>query len=68
MAHDAPTYDLMLLLSTAAADDERAKILADVQSAITAGGGAVTRGDQWAHARSPTGSITKPRPSITSCR
>ncbi|MGI8571805.1 MAG: 30S ribosomal protein S6 [Solirubrobacteraceae bacterium] len=47
MAHDAPTYDLMLLLSTTAADDERAKILADVQSAITAGDGSVTRDDQW---------------------
>jgi small subunit ribosomal protein S6 len=47
MAPEASTYDLMLLLSTSAPDDERAKILADVQSAITAGGGSVTRDDQW---------------------
>ncbi len=47
MAQDPPTYDLMLLLSMRAPDDERAKILADVQSAITAGGGSITREDQW---------------------
>ncbi|MDQ6816713.1 MAG: 30S ribosomal protein S6 [Actinomycetota bacterium] len=47
MAHDAPLYDLMLLLSTGAPDEERAKILADVQSAIAAGGGTVVRDDQW---------------------
>lgn len=47
MAHDAPTYDLMLLLSMSAPDDERAKILADVQSAIADGGGSVLRNDQW---------------------
>ena len=47
MAQDPPTYDLVLLLSMRAPDDERAKILADVQSAITAGGGSITREDQW---------------------
>jgi small subunit ribosomal protein S6 len=47
MAHDAPIYDLMLLLSTDAPDEERAKILADVQSAIAGGGGSVVREDQW---------------------
>ncbi len=47
MAEDAPLYDLMLLLSTSATEEERAKILADVQSAISTGGGTVVRDDQW---------------------
>ena len=45
MAHDAPTYDLMLSMS--APDEERAKMLADVQTAIADGGGSVVRDDQW---------------------
>jgi small subunit ribosomal protein S6 len=47
MVQVPPTYDLVLLLSMRAPDDERAKILADVQSAITAGSGSITRDDQW---------------------
>jgi small subunit ribosomal protein S6 len=47
MAKDAPTYDLMLLLSTSAEDEQRAKILRDVESAINAAGGSIERNDEW---------------------
>ena len=47
MAKEAPLYDLMLLLSTTAEDEQRAKILADVESAIAAAGGSVERNDDW---------------------
>ncbi len=47
MAHDAPIYDLMMLLTTSAPEEQRAKILDDVKSAIAAGGGTVIRDDQW---------------------
>ena len=39
----APIYDLTLLLSTNASEEERAKIVSEVESAISSGGGA-TRG------------------------
>jgi small subunit ribosomal protein S6 len=42
-----PIYDLTLLLSTGASEEERAKILSEVQSAITSGGGSVERNDDW---------------------
>ena len=38
MAAPAPLYDLMLLLDTSAPDEQRAKILSDVQSAVSSGG------------------------------
>lgn len=47
MATEAPIYDLMLMLSTAAEDEQRAKILGDVESAITRAGGSVQRNDEW---------------------
>jgi len=47
MAQQSPTYDLMLLLSTAAPAEQRAKVLADVQSAISAAGGTVQHSDEW---------------------
>jgi small subunit ribosomal protein S6 len=47
MAKSPPLYDLTLLLSTGTDDDRRAKVLADVQSAISAAGGAVERHDAW---------------------
>lgn len=47
MAEETTIYDLVLLLSTTAEDDERAKIIADVESAIAAGGGSVERKDDW---------------------
>jgi len=47
MAQDAPIYDLMLLLSQEAEEDQRKKILADVQSAISTAGGSIERDDDW---------------------
>jgi small subunit ribosomal protein S6 len=47
MAKEAPTYDLMLLLSADAEEDQRKKILADVESAISAAGGSIERDDDW---------------------
>ncbi len=47
MPENPPIYDLMLLLSTAAPDEERAKVLADVEAAIPAGGGSIERRDDW---------------------
>jgi small subunit ribosomal protein S6 len=47
MAEENTIYDLVLLLSTTAEDDERAKIIADVETAIAAGGGSVERRDDW---------------------
>ena len=40
-------YDLVLLLSATAPDDERAKILADVESAIAGAGGSLERNQEW---------------------
>lgn len=37
----------MLVLSADAEEDRRAKILADVESQITSGGGAIERHDDW---------------------
>ena len=47
MPQDAPLYDLTLLLSTGASEDERAKIVSDVESAISDGGGSIERRDDW---------------------
>jgi small subunit ribosomal protein S6 len=47
MPQDTPLYDLMLLLSTAAPEEDRAKILSDVESAISDGGGSIERRDDW---------------------
>ncbi len=47
MPEQARLYDLMLVLSAAAEDERRAKILADVESQITDGGGAIERNDDW---------------------
>ncbi len=52
MATQAPIYDLTLLLSTDAEDDQRKKILSDVESAISTAGGSVERNDDWG--RRPT--------------
>jgi small subunit ribosomal protein S6 len=40
-------YDLMLLLSSSADEERRAKILADVEEMITSGGGEIVRNDDW---------------------
>jgi small subunit ribosomal protein S6 len=47
MPTETPLYDLMIVLSTEAEDDRRAKIVADVQDQINAGGGSVSRNDNW---------------------
>ena len=47
MTETAPIYDLVLLLSTEASDEQRAKILSDTESAISKAGGSVERNDDW---------------------
>lgn len=47
MPAHAPIYDLVLLLSTGASEDQRAKILKDVDSAISKAKGSVERNDDW---------------------
>jgi len=47
MPEQARLYDLMLVLSLNAEDDRRAKVLTDIESQITSGGGAVERQDDW---------------------
>jgi len=50
MAAQAPLYDLMLVVSLRAEEGRRAKLIADVEAQITAGGGLVERNDDW-HSR-----------------
>lgn len=52
MPATTPLYDLTLLLSMTPEDERRAKIVSDVESAITAAGGSVERHDTWG--RRPT--------------
>jgi small subunit ribosomal protein S6 len=47
MAPQAPLYDLTLLLSTTAPDEERSRILSEVEAAISSGGGSIERNDDW---------------------
>jgi small subunit ribosomal protein S6 len=47
MAEQARLYDLILVLSMTAEDERRAKILSDVESQITSGGGTLERNDDW---------------------
>ena len=47
MAESTRLYDLMLVLSTTAEEDRRAKVLTDVQAQIGAGGGRLERNDDW---------------------
>jgi small subunit ribosomal protein S6 len=47
MAAQPPLYDLVLLLSTTAPEEQRAKILTDVESAITGADGTIERQDDW---------------------
>jgi len=47
MAKEAPLYDLVLLLSPDAEESTRAKILSDVETAISRVGGSVERNDDW---------------------
>jgi small subunit ribosomal protein S6 len=52
MAKDPIVYDLVLLLSLDSEDTARAKVLSDVESAIGAGGGSISRNQDWG--RRPT--------------
>jgi small subunit ribosomal protein S6 len=47
MSNDPILYDLVLLLSMKSEDEARAKIVADVEAAITGAGGAVSRNQSW---------------------
>jgi len=47
MTSQAPLYDLILLLSTTAEADRRAKILTDLEAQISGGGGSIERKDDW---------------------
>jgi small subunit ribosomal protein S6 len=47
MAAQPPLYDLVLLLSTTAPEEQRAKILADVESTIAKANGSIDRKDDW---------------------
>ena len=47
MPSDPIVYDLVLLLSLDSEDDARAKILSDVEAAISTGGGSVSRNQAW---------------------
>ena len=47
MSNDPTLYDLVLLLSMKSEDEARAKIVADVEAAITGAGGAVSRNQSW---------------------
>ncbi|HEU4703505.1 MAG TPA: 30S ribosomal protein S6 [Conexibacter sp.] len=47
MAQLPPIYDLMVLLSTSAEDERRARILADVEQTIADNGGSVELKQEW---------------------
>jgi small subunit ribosomal protein S6 len=47
MAESAPLYDLTLVLSVEIDDERRAKIVSDVEAAITSAGGSIERHDAW---------------------
>jgi small subunit ribosomal protein S6 len=47
MPNETTVYDLILLLSTEAPEETRAKILADLESAIQRGGGSIVGRSDW---------------------
>jgi small subunit ribosomal protein S6 len=47
MAEASRVYDLVLVLSTGSADEERSAIIDGVESSITGGGGEILRRDDW---------------------
>lgn len=49
MATEPTIYDLVLLLSESGTDEERAKILSEVESAIASSGGSIERNQDWGH-------------------
>jgi small subunit ribosomal protein S6 len=47
MARPGTIYDLVLLLSRTATDDDRTRVLSEVESAITGSGGSLERNQDW---------------------
>ena len=47
MAAQSPLYDLVLLLSTTAPEEQRTKILSDDEAKITTAQGSIERRDDW---------------------
>jgi small subunit ribosomal protein S6 len=47
MAQTGTLYDLVLLLSRGATDDDRKAILSEAESAITSSGGSIERNQEW---------------------
>jgi small subunit ribosomal protein S6 len=47
MAEQNPTYDLMLLLDTAAADEQRAKVLAEAERILESAGATIVSKHDW---------------------
>jgi small subunit ribosomal protein S6 len=47
MAAETPTYDLMLMLDPAATDEQRAKVLADVERLLGQDGGTIVGTQEW---------------------
>jgi small subunit ribosomal protein S6 len=47
MAQVPTIYDLVLLLSTSGEDETRARILSDIEAAITTSGGTLERNQDW---------------------
>jgi small subunit ribosomal protein S6 len=47
MPVQSPLYDLVLLLSTSADEEQRTKILSDLETRITAAEGQIERRDDW---------------------
>ena len=47
MSKDPILYDLVLLLSTGADEEARAKLVADVEAMITGAGGSISRKQEW---------------------
>jgi small subunit ribosomal protein S6 len=47
MPNSTPLYDLTLLLSKNGEDADRAKVLSEVESAISTAGGSIERQDDW---------------------
>jgi small subunit ribosomal protein S6 len=52
MSTEPTLYDLVLLLSVESEEEARTKVLADVEAAINAAGGAISRNQAWG--RRPT--------------
>jgi small subunit ribosomal protein S6 len=47
MAAEPPTYDLMVLLDTGAPDEQRSKVLADIERLVSQNGGTIVNAQDW---------------------